>query len=329
MEQFPIRILLVDDVEAWRRFARLKFQTNPNWQVIGEVSDGLDAVRQARELKPDLILLDVGLPTLNGIETARRIRELCPTCRILFMSENDSWDLAEAALGTGAGGYIVKSDAATELLPAMIAVLEGKPFVSFRLVGRKNSGAERSQPEVKTAAGRHEVGFYSDDRPFIDQLTQFIGTALKAGNAAIVAATESHRAILLPRLQAYGVDLSMAIQQGRYFALDAADVLSSFMRGGRPDPALFMRAFGDLIAVALKATIVEHPRIAIFGECVHLLWAEGNPEAAIQMEKLGNELTKQYDVDILCGYIVGQVQDGIDHSVYHRICAEHSTVYSW
>jgi DNA-binding response OmpR family regulator len=325
VETSPIKLLIVDDFEPWRQFVRRTLQVNQKWQVICEAADGLDAVRQAQELQPDLVVLDIGLPTLNGIEAARRIREFSPRSRILMLSENRSSDVAEEALRMGAGGYVVKSDAAKDLLPAVVTVLEGERFVSPRLVGREGGGGIDQLQTVK-AAGQHEVGFYSNDHLFLDHLTQFIGSALKAGNAAIVAATESHRAILLPRLRIYGID--RAIEQGRYLALDAADVLSAFMRDGKPDPALFMRAFGDIIATAVKATRVEHPRVAIFGECVHLLCAEGDAEAAIQMEKLGNQLTKQYDVDILCGYFLGHIQGGIEHNIYPRICAEHSAVYS-
>src|SRR5439155_862233 len=87
---------------------------------------GLEAVRKAQQLHPDLILLDIGLPSLNGIEAARRIRELSPKSKILFISENRSWDIAEEALRIGAGGYVVKSDAAGELLPAVEAVLRDR-----------------------------------------------------------------------------------------------------------------------------------------------------------------------------------------------------------
>ena len=92
-------------------------------------------------------------------------------------------------------------------------------------------------------ARRHEAGFYSDDASLLDDLTQFIGAALKAGNAAIVVATESHRNSLLPRLQAYGLDIAAAIEQGRYISLDAADTLSTFMVNGMPDPVRFLKAF--------------------------------------------------------------------------------------
>jgi len=135
MDTSSIRVLVVDDNEPWRRFASTTLLKQAKLQVIGQATDGLQAVQLAQELLPDLILLDIGLPTLNGIEAARRIREVSPASKILFVSENRSPDIAEAALSTGAGGYVVKSDAAGELLPAVKAVLDGKRFVSASLAG--------------------------------------------------------------------------------------------------------------------------------------------------------------------------------------------------
>ncbi len=130
-----IRVLVVEDFEPWRRFISCELQKQSNLQAIGEVSDGLEAVQIAKELQPDLILLDIGLPTINGIETARRIREVSPASRVLFLSETHSAEIAEEALKTGANGYVLKSDAAAELLLAIKAVLEGKRFVSASLAG--------------------------------------------------------------------------------------------------------------------------------------------------------------------------------------------------
>ena len=135
MRDAVVQILVVDDYEPFRRFLRRKLQSRPELQIVREASDGLQAVQQAQQLQPDLILLDIGLPTLNGIEAARRIREVSPSSTILFVSENRSPDIAEAALSTGACGYVVKSDAAGELLPAVKAVIEGKHFVSASLAG--------------------------------------------------------------------------------------------------------------------------------------------------------------------------------------------------
>src|SRR5215469_6051486 len=101
-----MRILVVDDCETWRRFASSALEKQPKYQVLDAVSDGLEAVRKARELEPDLILLDIALPTLNGIEAARRIQKVSPTSRILFFSSNHSLDVIGAALSNGAG-YVV------------------------------------------------------------------------------------------------------------------------------------------------------------------------------------------------------------------------------
>jgi KaiC/GvpD/RAD55 family RecA-like ATPase len=137
----------------------------------------------------------------------------------------------------------------------------------------------------------HEVGFYSEDTGLLDDLTQFVRAALNAGNAAIVVATESNRDSLLLRLQAHGLDIGAAIEKGRYIALDAADVLPTFMLGGVPDPVRFLKVLGKLISTAAKAVKGKQARVAIFGEMCHLLWAQGNAKAAIQVEKLGNQLT--------------------------------------
>lgn len=135
MGESPIRVLVVDDYEPWRRYFSTLLPKQPGLQVIAAVSDGLEAIRRAEELQPDLILLDIGLTTLNGIEAARGIRKVAPASKILFVSENRSPEVAEEALSTGAGGYVVKSDAGSELLPAIRAVLEGKRFISASLAG--------------------------------------------------------------------------------------------------------------------------------------------------------------------------------------------------
>ena len=137
-----VKVLVVDDFEPWCRVICSMLQKHPGLQIVGEASDGLEAVQRARELQPDLILLDVGLPRINGIEVARRILELSPRTKILFVSEGSSPDVAEAALGTGASGYVIKSDAGTELLPAVEGVLRGERFISARLALILNERAD-------------------------------------------------------------------------------------------------------------------------------------------------------------------------------------------
>jgi DNA-binding NarL/FixJ family response regulator len=131
----PVRVLVVEDFEPFRRFISSTLKARPEWQIQCEVSDGLEAVEKAGELQPDVILLDIGLPTLNGIEAARQIQNRAPTARILFLSENRLPDVVKAALSTGASGYLLKSDAGAQLLPAIEMILQGKRYLDARLVG--------------------------------------------------------------------------------------------------------------------------------------------------------------------------------------------------
>src|SRR2546423_331470 len=106
----------------------------PNLQVIGEASDGLEAVRQAQQLQPDLILLDIGLPKLDGIAAGRQIRKLSPRSTIIFISQESSVEFVQEALDLGALAYVLKSKLATDLKAAIDAVLDGKRFVSKTLI---------------------------------------------------------------------------------------------------------------------------------------------------------------------------------------------------
>jgi DNA-binding NarL/FixJ family response regulator len=108
----------------------LKIGAKTRSAVICEVSDGLEAVQKAEELKPDLILLDIGLPTLNGIEAARRIRKLVPESKIIFSTQETDADIVQEAMRLGAWAYVFKTHAECDLLPAIHAVLSGKRFVS-------------------------------------------------------------------------------------------------------------------------------------------------------------------------------------------------------
>ena len=135
LEPSQVRVLVIDDFGPWQDFVSKTLGKEPDLEIIGRVADGSEAVEQAEQLQPDLILLDIGLPTLNGIEAARRIREVSPASKVLFVSENRSPDTAKEALSTGAGGYVVKSDAVSDLLPAIKAVLSGKRFISASLAG--------------------------------------------------------------------------------------------------------------------------------------------------------------------------------------------------
>jgi DNA-binding NarL/FixJ family response regulator len=127
--------MVVDDFDPWRHQVCSILGARPELLVVAEAVDGLEAVQKAAELKPDLIFLDIGLPTLNGIEAARQIRKFAPESRIIFVSQESSADVVQEALSLGACGYVVKSQAQSDLLAAVDEVLEGRQFLSNGLSG--------------------------------------------------------------------------------------------------------------------------------------------------------------------------------------------------
>jgi len=119
----PLRILVADDFAEWRFRVRSILKARPEWQVIGEACNGLQAVQTTTELCPDIVLLDIGMPILDGFEAAKRIRQGSPSSRIIFVTQEDDEEIRIAALATGAEAYLLKANAANELLPAIDAAL--------------------------------------------------------------------------------------------------------------------------------------------------------------------------------------------------------------
>jgi CheY-like chemotaxis protein len=331
------RILVVDDYEPFRRFIRSTMEQRLGLRVIGEASDGLEAVQKSEELQPDLIVLDIGLPKLNGIEAARQIRKCSPASKILIVSQESTADIVHEAFSTGVLGYVVKADAGSELLPAVERVLQGRQFISasllrFPIDERAAEGFDQpaGTPLVTTGNGGgdriHEVQFYSDDESFLVGFSRFVEAALMAGNSVIVAATDAHQSGLAKKLNEGGLDLSAAADQGRYLTLDIAETLSTFMVNDLPDPVRFHKVTDDLLAVAAKASKGKPPKVAVCGECAPTLWANGKPDAAIQLEHLWDEISETFEVDVLCGYVLTDFQSERESQIRERICAEHSAV---
>jgi DNA-binding NarL/FixJ family response regulator len=332
-----IRVLLCEDYQPFRRFLSSTIQFKFGWNDIHEVADGSDAVQKTQELKPQLVLLDIGLPKLNGIEAARQIKKVSPDSKILFVSQETSADVVEEALRTGAEGYLCKMDSGAELVGAIDAVLRGERYVSKSLSSTRGSNVYSLQPQTggvgpkrfqPTIPHNHEVAFYTNDQSLLDGFALFAGAALRRSKAAIVLATKPHRDALLVMLQASGVDMAAAMEQGRYVALDPAEILSSFMVDGMPDPVRFHNAAVDLIVKTADSVGGDTNRIVACGECAPILWQSGNAEAAIRLERLWDDIGKSYGIQILCAYLLTSFQGGIGSFVFERICKVHSAVLS-
>lgn len=336
MEKPRIRVLVVDDFNPFRQFVCSTLGRRPELQVIGEAADGLEAVQKASELKPDLIVLDIGLPYLNGIAAARQIRKLSPQPRIIFLSQESSADVVQEAFDLGASGYVVKTHAGTSLLAAVEAVLMGGRYVSSGVSGHKYNDANEIQaldlhchtvlpslvPSKPDPSRNHDVAFYSDDAAFVVGFADFIAAALHAGKSVILVSTGTHRTSLSERLLEQGVDILTAHRQGRYFPLDVIDILPTFMANDLPDPVRFFRIVGGLIADAARASQGQTSRVAVCGETASILWSQGKADAAIQVEQLCNRLAKQHGLDILCGFPLSGFLREEDQQIFQNICSE-------
>jgi two-component system, NarL family, response regulator NreC len=128
-----VNVLVVDPFEPWRHFLVLFLTENPSLQVIGVASDGLEAVQKAAGLQPDLIVMEISLPNLNGIDAARQVRSVAPQCKILFLSREPDPEMAGTAFREGARGYVLKEHLVRDLAAAVATVIQGKRFVSHEL----------------------------------------------------------------------------------------------------------------------------------------------------------------------------------------------------
>jgi two-component system, NarL family, nitrate/nitrite response regulator NarL len=134
-----IGVLVVDDFNAFREWICLKLKTNGHFFIVGQAANAREAIQKARELAPDLILLDLFLPDMNGLDVYPELRRIVPSAKVLFLSGCGDRNIVGRALSDGAGGYLLKADANQELVPAMEAIVLGRTFVSAGLKVMRNA----------------------------------------------------------------------------------------------------------------------------------------------------------------------------------------------
>lgn len=175
-------------------------------------------------------------------------------------------------------------------------------------------------------ASAHSVQFYEEDDFLLNELTQFVGTALGSGRSAVVIATEAHRDALERRLIANGIEVTFAAAQGRYISLDAADTLAKFTVNGRPDSGRFFNVIGTVLTQAQTVARANSPHIAAFGEMVAILWERGQQDAAIRLEQLWNAMLQQFSMTLRCAYPMKGFHREAHSVPFLNICSEHSHV---
>ena len=195
-----LRILIVDDHAVVRRGVRSLLESHEGWEVCGEAINGRDAVEQSRQLRPDVVVMDISLPELNGLDATRQILKDGPGIEVLVLTMHHSEELARDVLRAGARGYIMKSDADENLITAVERLREHKPFLTSTVTGfvlddfvRRKDGA---QAEFSAA------GVTSREREIIQLVAEGLSSKETASKLGVSVKTiEAHRANIMRKLQ--------------------------------------------------------------------------------------------------------------------------------
>src|SRR5262249_6924605 len=165
------RVLVVEDHELFRRYIRSALEARQDFRLVGEAVDGLEGVHKCLELQPDVVLMDIGLPGLSGIEAVRRIRAIVPGSNVVFLTQESSSEVVHKALELGATGYIIKVQAAGDLIPALVAARDGRRFVSSGIAGLepcvlKKVETSASRKKLETPRPQHSKTTYNHEIHF-------------------------------------------------------------------------------------------------------------------------------------------------------------------
>ena len=196
-----LRILIADDHSVVRAGLRTLLESHGNWEVCAEAGDGRDAVEKATKLKPDVAVLDIGMPLLNGVEAARRIHKASPGTEILILTMHESDDLVQHVVEAGARGYILKDDADRVLIAAVEAVRHHKPYFSTRVSGTVETGSATSEP-ARSSRSR----LTPREREILQLLAEGKSNKEVASLLGIsVNTAEAHRANIMVKLDLHSV----------------------------------------------------------------------------------------------------------------------------
>src|SRR5216684_8960207 len=198
-----LRILIADDHEVARRGIRSFLEAHPGWEICGEAKDGREAVECANKMKPDVVLLDIGMPGLNGLEAARQIHATCPEIRILILTMHDTEQVVQEVLAVGARGFLLKSDAGRDLVAAVEALQHHRTFFTTKvaqmvLEGFLHPGAEAEHPakHVLTPREREVIQLLAEGKT-----SKEVAVALNLS----VKTAETHRTNLMRKLDLHSV----------------------------------------------------------------------------------------------------------------------------
>ena len=306
------RLLFADDHPAiLHRVATL---LGDDFDVAGTASDGWQAIDLARQLDPDVIVLDINMPGLNGFQTSRALSDAGSKAPIVFLSALDADEHVGEAFRWGARGFVEKSYIARDLPSAIDHVLSGRQFLP----------SLTSMFRVANGRG-HAIDLHDDAATFLNRVSGYFDLALKRGDATCVIADEETREGLSQRLRSRGWDLAGPSTHNRYLLVDAGAALQRFMRNGLPDPGVLADIATELDQYRLAVTGRQTSCLTLFGNMAGSLMADGNAAAAIALEHRWTAVTKDLPFLTLCGYAPSCFPAAAP-TLWANACAEHAMV---
>ena len=287
-----------------------------DFDVVALASDGEQALAAARRTDPDVVVLDITMPGLSGFQTARALARSETRAKIVFLSALDGDDYVAEAFASGGRGYVSKVRTPFDLPSALDHVLAGRTFVPTL----------SSLLDLPAARYGHAMQIYTDEQAFLDGIGDCFDQSLRRGDATCVIATEPVRRGLTERLRARGWSVDGASPHARVRVIDAAEALARVVRDGRPDPGGLAAIAAELEAYRDGAAEGSDRRLTVFGDMVFLLSTTGNGQAAIELERTWNTLTRARPFLTLCGYSRACFRDHNQPWLFDGACAEHTAV---
>jgi DNA-binding NarL/FixJ family response regulator len=349
-----LRILIVDDHESVRRGVRSLLSGREEWSICGEAEDGLEAIEKAKRLQPDIVLMDITMPRMDGVQATKVIRQKVPEAKVILISQNGSSVGRRQAADADARDFVAKIDLSRDLLPtiervagqrnpkmmsdrrggervALSDVLPASPPSSEEPAFKQKMGGRMSQDIqnepwcglLDAAAPRdHIVQLYQDEQFLSRAVCRFAVSAINHGEGVILVPTSAHWNALRPRLEAEGVDIKAAQSCGQLTVVDADKLLPQFMRNAMPDAPLFLGLAGETVAQARGGD--RFTKVRWWGEMVNVLWERGDVAASMGLEDLFHKLAHDRNIAIFCSFLMDNFDGDVHARMLPRLGQNHS-----